>query len=166
MTRKDADVADLEVGKKAPAFTLKDADGKKVSLNQDIVGQPAVIYFYPKDDTPGCTKQACSLQADLSTLKRKKIAVYGISPDDAQSHQRFREKYGLKFALLSDPGHKVAEKYGAWGEKNMYGRKSFGIKRTTFLLDKDGRIQHIFKRPDVKRHAEQILEKLDELNAK
>jgi len=159
-------LADLEPGKKAPAFTLKDTDGNKVSLNQDIVGRAAVIYFYPKDDTPGCTKQACSLQADLSALKRKKIAVYGISPDDAESHAKFREKYGLKFTLLSDPGHKVAEKYGAWGEKNLYGRKSFGIKRTTFLLDKNGRIQHIFKRPDVKRHAEQILEKLDELKAK
>ena len=153
------------VGKKAPAFTLKDTDGNKVSLNKDIVGRRAVIYFYPKDDTPGCTKQACSLQADLGRLKRKKIAVYGISPDDAESHARFRDKYGLRFPLLSDPGHKVAEKYGAWGEKNLYGRKSFGIKRTTFLLDSDGRIEHIFKRPDVKRHAEQILEKLDELHA-
>jgi peroxiredoxin Q/BCP len=158
-------VAEPTVGRKAPAFTLKDSEGNSVSLNKDILGQRTVIYFYPKDDTPGCTKQACSLQADLASLKRKKIAVYGISPDDGESHTKFREKYGLRFPLLSDPGHKVAEKYGAWGEKNMYGRKSFGIKRTTFLLDKEGRIEHIFKRPDVKRHAEQILEKLDELEA-
>lgn len=156
-------MAELNIGKKAPAFTLKDTDGNAVNLGKDIVGQRAVIYFYPKDDTPGCTKEACSFRDNLSTLKRRKIKVFGISPDDADSHAKFREKYGLNFPLLADPGHKIAEKYGAWGEKNLYGKKSVGIKRTTFLLDKDGRIQHIWKRPDTKRHAEEILEKLDAL---
>jgi peroxiredoxin Q/BCP len=159
-------MTELTIGRKAPAFTAKDTDGKSVSLNKDIVGKPAVIYFYPKDDTPGCTKEACSIRDHWAELKRRRIQVYGISPDDAESHAKFRDKFKLPFPLLCDPGHKIAEKYGAWGEKNMYGKKTFGIKRSTFLLDKEGRIQHIWKRPDVKRHAEQILEKLDEFKAK
>jgi len=156
-------VAEPTIGKKAPAFTLPDTDGNKVSLNKDIVGRKAVIYFYPKDNTSGCTKEACSFRDAWATLRRRKVQVYGISPDGPESHARFRDKYRLPFPLLCDTDHKVAEKYGAWGEKNMYGKKRFGIKRTTFLLDEKGRILHIWKRPDVKRHAEQILEKLDEL---
>jgi peroxiredoxin Q/BCP len=158
-------MAELKIGAKAPAFTAKDAEGKSVSLNKDIVGKRAVIYFYPKDDTPGCTKEACSIRDSWSELRRRKVGVYGISPDSTSSHVKFRDKFELPFPLLSDPSHKIAEKYGAWGEKNLYGKKSFGIKRSTFLLDEKGRIDHIWKRPDVARHAEQILEKLDELEA-
>ena len=158
-------MAELMVGKKAPAFTLRNAEGGKVSLRNDLLGSWSVLYFYPKDNTPGCTKEACSFRDLWSILKRKKVKVYGVSPDSVESHERFTAKYDLPFPLLADPDHKVAEKYGAWGEKKMYGRTVIGIKRITFLIDPDGKIRHIFRKVDTARHAEQVLETLAEIEA-
>ena len=133
-------MARLEQGAKAPAFTLNDQAGAKVSL-KDFLGQRVVVYFYPADDTPGCTKEACQFNEALSGFATAGVPVIGISPDDAASHQRFAKKYGLAFSLLSDPSHAVMERYGAWGEKTLYGRKSLGVIRSTFLIDEKGRVQ-------------------------
>ncbi len=152
----------IEVGKKAPAFTLADASGNKVRL-ADLKGNPVVIYFYPKDDTPGCTKQACAFRDLRSQWSKLGAQVVGISPDDVESHARFRDKYELNFPLLADPGHKVAEKYGAWREKNMYGKKTMGIKRSTYLLDADGRVAKVWKAVKVDGHDEKVLEAIQAL---
>ena len=120
----------LEVGSKAPAFTLLDAEGKKVKLS-DFKGSPVVLYFYPKDDTPGCTKEACAFRDRSAELKKLGAVVLGVSPDTPASHTKFRDKYSLNFPLLADESHDVAEKFGAWREKNMYGKKSMGIQRST-----------------------------------
>lgn len=152
----------LEEGSKAPAFTLASDSGTKVKLS-DLKGSPVVLYFYPKDDTPGCTKEACAFrdrQADLTKLGAK---VFGVSPDDVASHVKFRDKYELNFPLLADPDHKVAEKYGAWREKNMYGKKSMGIQRSTFLIDADGKIAKVWKRVQVDGHDQQVLDALKQL---
>jgi peroxiredoxin Q/BCP len=146
----------LEVGDKAPAFTLADQDGKKVSL-KDFAGRPVVVYFYPADDTPGCTKEACQFNDNLRAFTRAKVVVIGISPDGAEKHVKFRSKYGLKFPLLSDPDHKVMEKYGAYGEKTLYGKKTVGVIRSTFLIGADGKIARAWHHVRADGHAEKVL---------
>lgn len=150
----------LAKGDKAPLFTLKNQDGESVAL-KDLQGQKVVLYFYPKDDTPGCTKQACNIRDNSKVLKKHKISVYGISPDDVESHQNFIKKFKLNFQLLADPKKKAIEKYGVWVEKNMYGNKFMGIKRTTFLINEDGKIHHIIKGVKTAEQTEQILKYWD-----
>ncbi len=152
----------LEPGDKAPAFTLKATDGSKVKLTE-LKGSPVVVYFYPKDDTPGCTKEACAFRDRSSELEELGAKVFGVSPDDVESHQKFTDKFDLNFPLLADVGHKVAEKYGAWREKNMYGKKSMGIQRSTFLIDSQGKIAKVWKRVKVDGHDEQVITALKEL---
>jgi thioredoxin-dependent peroxiredoxin len=146
----------LQEGQKAPAFTGSDQDGKKVSL-ADLKGQKVVLYFYPEDDTPTCTIQACNLRDHYSVLKKAGFKVIGVSPDDEKKHQQFKTKFNLPFTLLADPQQKIIEKYGVWGEKNMYGRKYMGLHRTTFVIDEEGIIKKIFLRPKNKAHAEEIV---------
>ena len=146
-------------GDLAPAFEGIDQTGATVRL-ADFAGKPLALYFYPKDDTPGCTKQACNLRDHTGDLTEAGVAVVGVSADPVESHERFAAKYDLPFPLLADPEHEILEAYGAWGEKNLYGRKSMGTKRTTFLIGADGRVIHVFKRPTTDRHAEEILAKL------
>jgi len=145
----------IEAGKRAPAFTLVGHDGKKVSL-RSLRGRNVVLYFYPKDDTPGCTKEACGFRDASARLRRKGAVVLGVSPDDAASHERFRAKYSLDFALLADPDKKVARAYGAWGPKLMYGRKVTGMIRSTFVIDGRGIVRKVFPRVRVDGHAEQV----------
>jgi peroxiredoxin Q/BCP len=149
----------LEAGNKAPAFSLPDQDGKKIGL-KDLKGAPAVVYFYPADDTPGCTKEACQFNENLSVFSRAGVTVVGISPDGAAKHQRFREKYGLKFPLLSDPGHQTMEAYGAWGEKTLYGKKTLGVIRSTFLLNDKGVIVRAWYNVRADGHAAKVLEEV------
>ena len=152
----------IEPGKKAPAFTLVADDAQKVRL-ADLAGSPVVLYFYPKDDTPGCTKEACAfrdLKADLKNLGAK---IFGVSPDDVASHVKFRDKYDLNFPLLADPDHATAEKYGAWREKNMYGNKSMGVQRSTYLIDAEGKVAKVWKRVQVDGHDQKVLEALKDL---
>ncbi|MEZ6134293.1 MAG: thioredoxin-dependent thiol peroxidase [Pirellulaceae bacterium] len=146
----------IEEGAKAPAFTLKNDAGEKVKLS-DLVGSPVVIYFYPKDDTPGCTKEACAFRDRKAELKDLGAVVLGISPDTVESHAKFREKFQLNFPLLADPDHKVAEKYGAWREKNMYGKKSMGIQRSTFLIDEAGKVAKVWRRVQVDGHDTAVI---------
>jgi peroxiredoxin Q/BCP len=147
----------LESGNKAPAFTLTDADGKKVSLSS-FAGHKVVLYFYPRDDTPGCTKEACQFNDALSQFEGLGIPVIGISPDKAASHVKFRDKYGLRFSLLSDPDHGVMEKYGAWGEKVMYGKATTGVIRSTFLIDEKGKVARAWYHVKADGHAAKVLE--------
>lgn len=162
----DQQISDwIEEGQRAPAFTLKSDQGEKVKLS-DLRGGPVVVYFYPKDDTPGCTKEACAFRDSQNALTRAGATVLGISPDDVESHQAFRDKYRLNFPLLADVGHKVAEKYGAWREKNMYGKKSMGIQRSTFLLDADGKVAKLWRRVQVDGHEKKVLEAIKQLSAK
>ena len=151
-----------EPGTKAPAFTLLDHDGRKLALSS-LKGSAVVLYFYPKDDTPGCTREACGFRDAKAKFAKTRAVVVGVSPDPVDRHAAFRDKYSLPFPLLSDPDHVVAAKYGAWREKNMYGKKSMGIARSTFIIDGTGRIARVFKavRPD--GHAEQVLEALADL---
>src|SRR5689334_5738935 len=155
----------IEPGQKAPAFTLTADDGKKVRLS-DFAGRPVVLYFYPKDDTPGCTKEACAFRDLKDELKEAGAVLLGVSPDDVASHGRFRDKYQLNFPLLADPDHAVAEKYGAWREKNMYGKKSMGVQRSTYLIDAAGKIQKIWKKVSVDGHDDQVLDELKKLAGK
>ncbi len=140
----------------APKFTLEADDGSKVRL-ADLRGQTVVLYFYPKDDTPGCTKEACEFRDHNAKLDKSGAVVLGVSPDSVESHKRFREKYGLGFRLLSDPDHKVAEAYGVWQLKSMYGRKYWGIARTTFVINEKGRIARIFEKVKPAGHAAEVL---------
>ncbi len=149
-----------EVGQKAPAFSGKDQSGKTVKL-ADYKGQKLVLYFYPKDDTPGCTKQACNLRDGETQLAAHGIAVVGVSGDAVASHAKFASKYDLPFPLIADVGLDITKRYGAYGEKNMYGIKRMGVKRTTFLIDEEGRVAHVFKRPKTADHTAEILSKLD-----
>jgi peroxiredoxin Q/BCP len=153
-------MAKLEQGAPAPRFSLPDQDGRLVSLD-DLEGKKAVVYFYPKDDTPGCTTEACQFNDNLHGFQGVGIPVLGISADDAESHRKFREKYGLRFPLLSDPGHQVMEAYGAWGEKTSYGRTSIGVIRSTFLIDEQGRIEHAWYNVKADGHAEKVLAEVD-----
>jgi peroxiredoxin Q/BCP len=152
----------LSLGDKAPQLKLKDEQGRAVKL-ADFRGKKVVLYFYPRDLTPGCTKEACAFQEDLAEFEKRNAAVLGVSTDDARSHQRFREKYGLGFPLLTDAEHETAESYGVWQEKNMYGRKVWGIKRTTFIIDEQGRIRHIFNKVSPAEHSREVLDALDNL---
>jgi peroxiredoxin Q/BCP len=146
----------LQVGQKAPAFTGIDQDGKKVSLT-DFKGQKVVLYFYPEDDNPTSTVQACNLRDNYSLLTKNGFKVIGVSPDDEKSHQKFKEKFNLPFTLIADPQHKIIDKYGVWGLKNLYGREYMGLFRTTFVIDEKGIIFKIFLRPKNKAHAEEIV---------
>ena len=129
----------VQEGKPAPAFSLPDQDGKTVSL-KDFAGKHVILYFYPKDDTPGCTQQACGFRDSYSEIEEKNAVVLGVSPDSANSHQKFRTKYDLPFPLLPDTDHSIAEAYGVWQEKSMYGRKYMGIVRSHFVIDEKGKI--------------------------
>ncbi len=133
----------LSPGKKAPDFNLPSSEGGKLKLSS-LRGSPVVLYFYPKDDTPGCTKEACAFRDQHAALKKLGAKILGISADDIASHEKFRDKFELNFPLLADVDHQVAEKYGAWREKNMYGKKSMGIQRSTFLIDPDGKIAKVW----------------------
>ena len=146
----------LSEGDKAPAFKSKDQNGQTVSLS-DFKGQKVVLYFYPEDDTPTCTIEACNLRDNYSLLKQKGIMVLGVSPDDEKKHKKFEQKLNLPFTLVTDEGRKIIDKYGVWGEKSLYGRKYIGLHRTTFLIDEKGIIQKIFKKPRSKMHSEEIL---------
>lgn len=147
----------IEEGKAAPAFTLTDAGGNKVSL-ADFKGKDVVVYFYPKDDTPGCTKEACGFRDNWHELEQRGVVVIGISPDDAASHTKFVEKYSLPFILLSDPERKVMEKYGAYGEKTMYGRKTMGVIRSTVWVGADGKVRkHWARIAKAETHPEAVL---------
>ncbi len=150
----------LKIGDKAPDFTLQSDTGGEVSLSQFIGKKDVVLYFYPKDNTSGCTKEACSFRDSIQQFNAKDSVILGVSPDSIKSHQNFIQKYGLNFTLLSDPDHKVAEAYGAWGEKSMYGRKYMGILRTTFIIGKDGEIKNVFEKVTPADHAEEVLGKL------
>ena len=152
----------IEEGKKAPAFNLATDEGEKVKLS-DFVGSPVVLYFYPKDDTPGCTKEACAFRDRKAELKQLGAVVLGVSPDTIESHAKFRDKYDLNFPLLADADHRIAEKYGAWREKNMYGKKSMGVQRSTYLIDPAGKVAKVWKRVRVEGHDTQVLQALKEL---
>ncbi|MBA2114250.1 thioredoxin-dependent thiol peroxidase [Bremerella alba] len=152
----------VEAGSKAPSFTLTADDGSKVKLS-DLQGSIVVLYFYPKDDTPGCTKEACAFRDRQSELVKHGVTVLGVSPDDKDSHLKFKEKYQLNFPLLVDKDHKLAEKYGAWREKNMYGKVSMGIQRSTFLIDPDGKVAKVWKRVQVDGHDAKVLEEVSKL---
>jgi peroxiredoxin Q/BCP len=152
----------LEPGDTAPTFTLPDQHGDDVSL-ADFAGQPVVLYFYPKDDTPGCTTQACDVRDRWAEFQEAGAAVLGVSPDTVASHQTFGAKYDLPHTLLADPDHEVMEAYGAWGEKNMYGKVSVGPIRSTVLIGPDGRIVKRWKRVQAAKHAEQVLKAIHTL---
>lgn len=152
----------LEAGDIAPAFTLPDQDGNDVSL-EDFRGQPVVLYFYPKDDTPGCTTQACHVRDRWHEFQDAGAAVVGVSPDTVESHQTFAAKYDLPHRLLADPEHEVMEGYGAWGEKNMYGKVTVGPIRSTVLIDGEGRVVKRWKRVQAAKHAEQVLKAIHRL---
>ena len=147
----------IDPGKKAPAFTLKDQSGTPHRL-ADYAGKPVVLFFYPKDDTPGCTKEACAFRDNLPGFKKSKAAVFGISILDEASKARFADKYSLSFPLLADADHAVAEKYGVWQKKSLYGRSFMGNVRTTYLIDRNGRVAKRWDNVKVDGHAEAVLE--------
>ncbi|MBS1795077.1 MAG: thioredoxin-dependent thiol peroxidase [Acidobacteria bacterium] len=151
----------LKEGDSAPEFTAKNQNGEEVKLS-DLKGKRVVLYFYPKDDTPGCTKEACSLRDSFDVFEEKGIRVLGVSVDDEKSHQKFISKYSLPFDLLADTDKTLVNAYGVWGEKNNYGKKYMGINRMTFLIDGDGRIAKIFKKVKVAEHADEVLEAFGE----
>jgi thioredoxin-dependent peroxiredoxin len=150
----------LKEGDKAPAFSTTDADGQTVNL-KDFKGQKVVLYFYPKDDTPGCTKEACSFRDDFATYKKRGINVLGVSPDSEASHKKFAKKYKLPFTLLADHEHKIADAYGTYGQKKFMGRTYMGILRTTFLIDEKGKIKKVFEKVKPDEHAREVLEAFD-----
>ena len=144
-------------GTTAPAFKTTDQNGESVSL-KDLRGQKVVLYFYPKDDTPGCTKEACSFRDAYSKFKKQKITVLGVSPDKEAAHKKFETKYQLPFTLLADTDHSIAEAYGVWGEKKFMGRTYMGVHRTTFLIDEKGKIRKVFEKVKPEDHASEVLE--------
>ena len=146
----------IDPGKKAPAFSLPDQEGKQHSL-ADYAGRPVVLYFYPKDDTPGCTRESCAFQDNLPKFKNSKAAVLGMSVLNSASKAKFAGKYGLKFPLLADEDHAVIDKFGAWQEKSMYGKKYMGIARTTYLIGPDGKVQRRWDKVKVEGHADEVL---------
>lgn len=152
----------IEAGQPAPEFSAVDDQGNTRRLSE-YRGKPVVLYFYPKDDTPGCTREACAFRDRQSELSARGAVVLGVSPDDVESHARFREKYQLNFPLLADPEHTLAEAYGAWREKNMYGKKSMGIQRSTYLIGPDGVVARLWKKVSVDGHDQQVLEALEKL---
>ena len=151
----------LKEGDKAPDFKSKDQDGNPVKL-ADLKGQRVVLYFYPKDDTPGCTKEACSFRDADDVYRKKGIKVFGVSTDDEKSHQKFISKFQLPFDLLADTDKSIVESYGVWGEKSMYGKKYMGTNRKTFLIDENGKIAKIFDKVNVEQHADEVLEAFGE----
>ena len=148
----------LQVGDVAPVFSSKDQDGKEVSLS-DFSGKKVILYFYPKDDTPGCTAQACNLRDNYDALLNKGYQVLGVSVDDEKSHVKFIKKFDLPFPLLADTDHSIVEAYGVWVEKSMYGRTYMGTARTTFVIDENGIIEEVIEKVDTKNHTDQILSK-------
>ena len=148
--------------KKAPAFTGTDQNGNKISLS-DYLGKKIVLYFYPEDDTPTCTVQACNLRDNYSLLKKNGFVVLGVSPDEEKKHKKFEAKYDLPFTLIADPEHKIIDKYDVWGEKQLFGRDYMGLIRTTFLIDEKGIIRKIFLKPNSKEHTKEILEAWQEI---
>jgi thioredoxin-dependent peroxiredoxin len=149
----------VEEGKPAPDFELTDDSGNRLRLSA-LRGKPVVLYFYPKDDTPGCTKQACGIRDAYDEFRERGAVVLGVSPDDEASHERFKSKYHLPFTLLADPGHEVAEQYGVWVEKQSYGKRSMGIERSTFVIDAAGNVARAMRRVSPETHAAQVLEAL------
>jgi peroxiredoxin Q/BCP len=155
----------LEKGDLAPDFALRGVDpsGEAVDIRlSELRGRPVVLYFYPKDDTPGCTTQACDIRDGWSRFREAGATVLGVSPDDLESHRRFSSKFGLPFTLLSDDDHEVAERYGVWKEKNMYGRKYWGIERSTFVIDATGHLSGVFRRVRPKQHVGQVMTVLED----
>jgi len=146
----------VEEGKPAPDFELPSDAGERVKLSS-LRGKPVVLYFYPKDDTPGCTTQACGIRDVYSDFRERGAVVLGVSPDDEASHVRFKEKYSIPFTLLADPEHEVAEEYGVWKERNRYGKKSMGIERSTFVIDADGNVSKVMRRVKPDTHAADVL---------
>ena len=143
-------------GQPAPDFSLSADDGSTIRLS-DLRGRKVVLYFYPQDDTPGCTTQACELRDHIQELDTRGAIVLGVSPDDVKSHVKFRDKYQLPFRLLADEGHQLADRYGVWKEKNMYGRKYWGVERTTFVIDEQGQLAKVLPRVKPAQHVEQVL---------
>ncbi|RZL17229.1 MAG: thioredoxin-dependent thiol peroxidase [Pedobacter sp.] len=152
-------MTELKEGQKAPEFAVKDQEGNVVSLSQ-FAGKTVVLYFYPKDDTPGCTAEACDFRDNYQGLAAKDIVVLGVSVDDEKSHKKFITKHNLPFTLLADTDKQIVEAYGVWGEKNMYGKTYMGTNRKTFIIDKDGNIEHIISKVDTKNSTAQVLELL------
>ncbi len=153
--------AGLKVGQKAPDFTVTNDAGQKVKLS-DFKGKKIVLYFYPKDDTPGCTAEACAFRDGIEEIRSRGAVVVGVSTDSVESHKKFKNKFDLNFPLLADTDKKIVEAYGAWKEKSMYGKKYMGIERTTFIIDEQGKIAHIFPKVKVDQHYDQVLDALDE----
>ena len=146
----------VEEGKPAPDFELKTDAGDSVKLS-DFRGKPVVLYFYPKDDTPGCTKQACGIRDSYDAFEERGAVVLGVSPDTETSHVKFKQKYELPFTLLADPEHQVSEEYGVWGEKSFAGKKYMGVERSTFLIDSEGKVAKVMRRVKPDTHAEDVL---------
>lgn len=151
--------AQLKVGQKAPDFRLETGDGKTIALSS-LQGKKVVVYFYPRDNTPGCTREACDFRDGMARLRRRGAVVLGVSPDSIASHKKFSDKYDLNFPLLSDTERKVIQEYGAWGEKKLYGKKSMGVVRSTVVIDEDGKILKVFSGVKVKGHLDEVLEAL------
>jgi peroxiredoxin Q/BCP len=149
-------MAIITEGNKAPAFKGKDQNGAPISL-ADFKGKKLAIFFYPEDDTPTCTIQACNIRDNFALLQQHQISIIGISPDDEKKHKKFEAKFQLPFTMVADPTHAIIDKYGVWGEKQLYGRKYLGLHRTTFLINEKGIIQKVFLRPKNKQHAEEII---------
>jgi len=145
----------LKVGDKAPSFTLESENGFVKS--SDLKGKRYVLYFYPADDTPGCTKEACSFRDNLPKFTNAEVPIFGVSPQDVNSKAKFAAKYGLNFPLLADPDHTIAEAFGAWGEKSMYGKTHLGVLRSTFVVGADGKIEHVWEKVKPEDHAEEVL---------
>jgi len=153
--------AGVKVGQKAPDFTALNDAGQKVKLS-DLKGKKIVLYFYPKDDTPGCTVEACAFRDGIDEVKSRGAVVLGVSVDSVESHKKFKNKFDLNFPLLSDADKAIVQVYGTWKEKSMYGKKFIGIERTTFIIDEQGRISHIFPKVKVDEHYDQVLDALEE----
>jgi peroxiredoxin Q/BCP len=149
----------VEEGKPAPDFELTSDEGELVRLSE-LRGQPVVVYFYPRDDTPGCTAQACGIRDNYGAFGERGAVVLGISPDDESSHVKFKQKYGLPFTLLADPDHRVADEYGVWVERSMYGKTYMGVERSTFVIDAAGNVAKVMRRVKPDTHAQQVLEAL------
>ena len=146
----------LKIGRKAPDFTIASGDGKTLNL-KDFAGKKIVLYFYPKDNTSGCTKEACSFESNLKTIRKKGAVVIGVSADSVDSHVKFAQKYGLSFPLLSDEKKEIIKSYGVWKEKSMYGKKYFGIERTTVVIDEKGIVRQIFNKVKVDGHTDEVI---------